>query len=329
MSLRPKDREHLVAFHAGSHLNFADVCQILFQLLQNARTQFPVRHFAAAEPDGGLYFVAFSQPFARVLHTVAVIVFVSARPELNFFDGDYDLFLLGFVCLLLRQVLKLPIVDDLAHRRIGVRRDFNQVHAFLTRGANSVTRIHDPELLAIFGNHANLGHANTFVNADNRRTAKTGTTAASKTCSYCCTSSVSGTDFSLWLWFKTRLYRFGNTQTEVCATNYVLVRERVSTSLRAISLNSDSDIAPMSPFNLSRTATLPSSASRSPSTSMKGIFCIWASRILAPILSPRTFSSTRRPAARKSWPIWPAYSLIRSVIGNTATCTGASHIGNA
>jgi hypothetical protein len=67
----------------------------------------------------------------------------------------------------------------------------------LARGTNGVTRIHDPELFTVFGNHAHLGYANPFVNSCDRRTAKIGTTAASKTCSYCCTSSVSSTDLSL------------------------------------------------------------------------------------------------------------------------------------
>src|SRR5258708_3136719 len=134
-----------------------------------------------------------------MLHAITVVVLVSARAKLNFLNRDDDLFLFGFVRLLLRQVLKLPIVDDFAHRRIGVRRYLNQVHPFFARGANSVTRVHDPELFTVFGNYAHLRYANTFVNSCDRRTAETGTTAASKTCSYCCTSSVRSTDFSLWL----------------------------------------------------------------------------------------------------------------------------------
>ena len=123
-------------------------------------------------------------------------VFVLAgRDRLN---RDHDLLLLRFIRLLLGQVLKLAIVDDLAHRRIGVRSNLNQVHAFFARAANRVTRVHDPKLFAVFGNHAHLGYANTFVNAYDRRTAKTGTTAASKTCSYCCTSLVKSYEFRVW-----------------------------------------------------------------------------------------------------------------------------------
>src|SRR6266853_1207380 len=133
-----------------------------------------------------------------MLHAIAIVVLVSARAKLNFFNSDDDLFLLGFVRLLLRQVLKLAIVDDLAYWRIGVRGYLDEVHAFFARSANSVTRVHDAELFTVLGNHAHLGYANTFVNPYDRRTAKTGTTAASKTCSYCCTSLVKSCEFRVW-----------------------------------------------------------------------------------------------------------------------------------
>jgi multiple sugar transport system permease protein len=44
-------------------------------------------------------------------------------------------------------------------------------------------------------------------------------------------------------------------------------------------------------------ATVPAVCSLSPTTSMYGIFCSWASRILNPIFSWRSSTSTRRPAA--------------------------------
>ena len=198
MSLRPEDREHLVTLHAGPHFNFADVRQVFLELFQNSRAQFPVRHLAAAEPDRGLHFVAFSEPLARMLHAIAVIVLVGAGAKLNFLDDDDHLFLLGLVRLLLGQVLKSAKVDDLAHRRLGIRRDLNQIHAPFSRAPNGVARVHDSELFTVFGNYAHLGYANTFVNSYDRRTAETGTTAASKTCSYCCTSSVKSPEFRVW-----------------------------------------------------------------------------------------------------------------------------------
>src|SRR6266851_9514717 len=197
MSLRPKDREHLVTLHTGPHLNFADVRQVLLELFQNSRAQFPVCHFAAAEPDRGFYFVAFSEPLARMLHAIAVIVLVGAGAKLNLLDGNDNLFLFRLVRFLLGEVLKLAIVNDLANRRVSIRRDLDQVHASFSRGPNCVARVHDAEFFTVLSNYAHLRDAYAFVNARGRRATMIRTTTASKTCSYFCTSSVKGFKFQV------------------------------------------------------------------------------------------------------------------------------------
>src|SRR5262245_917019 len=184
MSPRPEDSEHLVPFHSWPHFNLADIRQILFQLLEDARSQFAVSHLASAKPDCRFHFVAFLQPFAGVLHTIAVIVHVGAWAKLNFLDSDDNLLLLSLVCFLLLFVLKLSVIDDLANGRVGIWRDFNQIHSLLTRGANRFARVHDPKLLSLIANHAHLGHADPFVNSSNRRPPEIRTATAAKTCSY-------------------------------------------------------------------------------------------------------------------------------------------------
>src|SRR5438105_2609503 len=79
------------------------------------------------------------QPVARMLHAIAVIMGVGAGAKLNFLDRDDYLLLFRLVCFLLRFILKLSEVDDLANRRLGVRRDLNQVHASFARSANCFT----------------------------------------------------------------------------------------------------------------------------------------------------------------------------------------------
>lgn len=198
MSFWSKDREHLVAFHSGPHLDLADVRQIPLQFFQDARAEFAVGHLAPSEPNRRLNLIAFGQPLARVFHAIAVIVIVGAGAKLYFLDGYDDLFLLRLIGLFLGEVLKLAIVDDFANGWLGVRRDLDQIHALFARRANGVTGIHDSELFTVFGNDADLGHANALVDACYRRPAKIGTTAASKTCSYCCTSSVKRPEFRVW-----------------------------------------------------------------------------------------------------------------------------------
>ena len=166
MSLRPKDDEHLVPFHPRPRFDFANVRQILLQFLQNARAQFAVRHFATAKPDRGFHLVAFLQPLARVLHAIVVVVIVCAGAKLNFLDRDRYLLLLRLVRLLLRFVLKLSEVDDSANRRIGVRRNLDQIQPLLPRGANGIAHIHHAELFTFLTDHAHLRHANSFVNRE-------------------------------------------------------------------------------------------------------------------------------------------------------------------
>src|SRR5690349_13035261 len=127
MSLWSKDDEHLVPFHPWPCFNLTYVHEVLFQFLQYSRTQFTVRHFAAAKPDRGFDLIAFLEPLARMLHAILVVVIVRSRPKLHFLDRDRYLLLLGFVCLLLRFVLVFSEIDDATNRRIGVGSDLDEV----------------------------------------------------------------------------------------------------------------------------------------------------------------------------------------------------------
>src|SRR3954462_8985185 len=190
MFLRHKDREHLITFHARPHLDITYVSQIFFQLLEEARAQFTVGHLASAKPDSGFHLVAARQPLARMLHAIAVVMQVRAGTKLHFLNSDDDLLLLGLVCFLFLLVLKLAEVDDFANRRIGIRRNFHQIHAPFTGHANRFACVHDAELLAIFSSYAHLRHANPFVDSSDRRATKIRPSASTKTCSYGSTSWV-------------------------------------------------------------------------------------------------------------------------------------------
>ena len=222
ISLRHKDRKHLIAFHARPDLGITDVGEILFELFEDSRAQLAVGHLAPAKPDRGFNFIAARQPLARMLHAIAVIVGVGAGTKLNLLDSDDDLLLFRFVCLLLRFVLKLSEVDDLANRRLGIRRDFNQIHAFLARSANCFASLHHAELLAIVTDDAHLRHANAFVNSSNRRASEIWTTTASVTCSYCCTSWVNVSSFE----FEVSSWPGDRTRNAKLETRNLLIHQR-------------------------------------------------------------------------------------------------------
>ena len=124
-----------------------------------------------------------------MLHTIVVVVIVSAGAKLHFLDRDRYLLLLRFVGLLLRFVLKLSEVNDPANRRLGIGSDLHEIKPLLPGGAHRIAHVHDAQLLSFLPNCAYLGHANSFVNPNRRQTPVIRTlTAPAKACSYCCTS---------------------------------------------------------------------------------------------------------------------------------------------
>src|SRR6185436_8921073 len=131
MSRWSKNDEHLIPFHSWPCFNFTDVRKILFELLEYARAQFTVRHFAAAKPDGGFHFVAILQPLSRMFHAVVVIVIVGTRSELNFLDRNRDLLLLCLVRLLLCFVLILSEINNPANGRLGIWSDLDEIEPLL------------------------------------------------------------------------------------------------------------------------------------------------------------------------------------------------------
>ena len=82
------------------------------------------------------------------------------------------------------------------------------------------------------------------------------------------------------------------------------------------STSSSSATVPWSPSPWRRSATVPSSASLSPTTSMYGTFCSSASRILRPTDSVRSSTSARMPAPRERGGGLARASMWRSAIGS-------------
>src|SRR6266550_8426229 len=177
--------KHLVPFHPRPCLYLAHIHQIVFQLLQNARTQLTVGHLAAPKPDCSFHLIAALEPLARVLHAIVIVVIVRAGTKLHFLDRYRYLFLLRLVSFLLGFVLKFSEVNDSANGRIGCSSNLHEVETFFPGGANGISNIQHAELLTLLANHSHLRNANSFINAGNRQAPVIRTRAAtSKACSY-------------------------------------------------------------------------------------------------------------------------------------------------
>src|SRR5512136_2502894 len=70
---------------------------------------------AAAEHDGDLDLVAFPEEPLDVLHLEVVVVDADLGPELDLFDLDLLLVLLGFVVLLVLLVQEVAVIRDLSY----------------------------------------------------------------------------------------------------------------------------------------------------------------------------------------------------------------------
>ena len=108
--------------------------------------EFLMRHFAAAKLQLHPHLVPLVEKLFAVPDLRQVIVIVDVYPELDFLQlGSGRLFIL----LLLGDVVtELSEIDDLADRRVGGWRDFDQIEAETLSFAQGVRQLHDAELFA-------------------------------------------------------------------------------------------------------------------------------------------------------------------------------------
>lgn len=122
-------------------------------------------HFTAAEPQRDLYLVAIVQKFEHVTHFDVIVIGIGVRSELDLFDLDDLLLFAGFRFALLGLVFEFAEIHDLAHGRIGIGRDLDQVQAGFFGHFHSATGCHDPDVFAVGTNQADFIRADIFVNA--------------------------------------------------------------------------------------------------------------------------------------------------------------------
>ena len=124
-----------------------------------------MRHFTAAEPDRHLDFVAFVQETTDAPHLDLIVVFVDAGAHFDFLDVDDFLFLAGLVGFFLRFVFVFAVIEDLAHRRIGVGRHLDKVESRLKGDLYSFFLGNDADHLSVGVNNTNFFGFDLFVDA--------------------------------------------------------------------------------------------------------------------------------------------------------------------
>jgi len=123
-------------------------------------------HLTAAELELNAHFMPFGEEVFSVGDLDEVIVRIDADTELHLLHLAALLMLVGFLLVLLLDVFEFAVVDDLAHRWIGLRSHFHKVQATLTGDAQRLMRGQDAELmLAILLNDADFWRTDALVDA--------------------------------------------------------------------------------------------------------------------------------------------------------------------
>jgi hypothetical protein len=124
-----------------------------------------VGDLAAPEHDGDARLVPLLEEPADVLHLELVVVLLRLGTELHFLELHDHLLLLRLGRLLLRLVLELAVVHQLADRRLGHRGDLHEIHPLGLRPLQRDLGGQDTELLAGGPDHADFACANTTIGA--------------------------------------------------------------------------------------------------------------------------------------------------------------------
>src|SRR5579863_6784993 len=164
--LRRQNRVQRVAFLPRTKFNNALRLHVLDQPLENLASQAGARHFAAAEKNGRFYLVALVQKTQHVILLGLVVVVVHIDAELDLFDRDRLLVLLGFALFLFLLIQILPVVHDAAHGWLRSGRNLNQVQIF---GPGHLERFEwrqDSDLRPFVVNHADFARPDAIVGAD-------------------------------------------------------------------------------------------------------------------------------------------------------------------
>lgn len=124
---RRKRHAQLSAFHLRKLLHHRVFNEIRFDSFQEVHPQFAVRQFPTAKPNGDFCLIAVRQKADETAQLDLVIALVRTRTELDFLDMNLLLLFLGRLQLFVLFETEFTIVHYPTDRRIGCRRNFDQI----------------------------------------------------------------------------------------------------------------------------------------------------------------------------------------------------------
>src|SRR5882672_15697 len=124
---RDEDRVHGVSFHARGKFHQGLVTEFADEAVEDVASQVAVRHLASLEAQTGLDLVAFVEEADGVVLLGLEIVLVHVDAELDLFERDVLLRLLGSFVLLALLVEEFSVILNTADRRDRSGRNLHQV----------------------------------------------------------------------------------------------------------------------------------------------------------------------------------------------------------
>ena len=153
----------MTALQLGSLVHDGHIGAALRELQQQLLTDLGVSHLSAAETDGNLAAVTFSQELLSIALLDIEVIHINAGRHTDFLDLHHTLVLTGFLLALGLLEAELAVVHDLADRGHGIGRDLDQVQVLLLGDAQSFQRGHNAQLFTGLRDQSNLLVADFFI----------------------------------------------------------------------------------------------------------------------------------------------------------------------
>ncbi len=139
------------------------------EIANGLEPEFLVGHFTAAESKGDLHLHLFAKEIDGMGQFHSEIVRIDIRAQLDLLHAIGVLVLFVFFVFFRLLVTKLAVINQPAHRRGGVGRNFDEIDPFSPGHRNGFGKREDAELRVVFTDHPHLFGAN-FPVYPNKRT---------------------------------------------------------------------------------------------------------------------------------------------------------------
>src|SRR4051812_21948016 len=154
--VRSDHHDHVSALLLGHRLDDGEFPEVSDETIQDLSAEVRVGHLAPAEHDRDLDLVPRREEPRDMPFLGGVVVRVDLGAELDLLEAGPRLFLACLFELDVSFVFVLAVVHDPAHRRIGLRRDLDEIQLERPGLAQRVAGIDHADLLAVRPDEANL-----------------------------------------------------------------------------------------------------------------------------------------------------------------------------